>query len=125
MKDLLKILFCLNFSLILLHEMDAIRCKEWKMFIYLKDMKEGTAYKVFTLLHLPLYFALIFFMLDNTTKLYPKIAIGIDVFLIFHSIIHFLFRNNKNNEINSLFSKCLIYAMGLISIIHIILFSLF
>ncbi|WP_395939549.1 DUF6713 family protein [Clostridium sp. DJ247] len=43
---------------------------------------------------------------------------------MFHAIIHFLFRKNENNELNNLFSKFIIYAMGLISIVHIILFSI-
>ena len=34
-------------SLLLIHEMDAIRTKEWKMFIILKDMADETAYKIF------------------------------------------------------------------------------
>ncbi|MEM5012432.1 DUF6713 family protein [Niallia taxi] len=42
-------------SLFLLHEMDAIRRSEWRMFIVLKDTEDSTAYMVFTLIHLPLY----------------------------------------------------------------------
>jgi len=38
------------------HEMDAIRTKEWRMLIILKDIADETAYKIFTLAHLPLYF---------------------------------------------------------------------
>jgi len=52
----LPILFAFNFSLLLLHEMDAIRAKEWKMFAVLKNMNEQNGYIVFSLLHLPLYF---------------------------------------------------------------------
>ena len=52
----IQVLFFINVSLILVHEMDAIRCKEWKMFIMLKDIKEEYGYLIFTLLHLPIYF---------------------------------------------------------------------
>ncbi|WP_368665131.1 DUF6713 family protein, partial [Paenibacillus borealis] len=48
-------IFSINFALLLLHEMDAIRAKEWRMFIILKDMEDNRVFKVFTILHLPLY----------------------------------------------------------------------
>lgn len=119
--NLIKILFCLNFSLILLHEMDAIRCKEWKMFIVLKDMKESYGYLVFALIHLPLYFLSIAAIFSNINYFYSKESIWIDLLLILHSIIHFIFKKNRNNEFNNLFSQCVIYVMSLIAIIRIIL----
>nr|WP_260456143.1 DUF6713 family protein [Enterococcus gilvus] len=45
----LTILFALELALLLTHEMDAIRHKEWRMFVFLKDLPEQTAYWVFTL----------------------------------------------------------------------------
>ncbi|EKQ54272.1 MULTISPECIES: DUF6713 family protein [unclassified Clostridium] len=122
MEYSLKMLFCINFSLILLHEMDAIRNREWMMFIILKEMKDDAGYKVFTLAHLPLYFLIIFALLNN--NLYFNISIGLDIFLILHSIIHFLFRRKPNNNFNGIFSKSIIYGMGLVSIIHLLFFNL-
>ena len=63
MPNFLLILFLFNLSLFLLHEMDAIRRSEWKLFIVLKDMEADKAYTYFTWIHLPLYtiiFALLF-----------------------------------------------------------------
>lgn len=37
-------IFILMLSLLVIHEMDAIRSKEWKMFIVLKDMADEKAY---------------------------------------------------------------------------------
>ncbi|WP_327204690.1 DUF6713 family protein, partial [Paenibacillus terrae] len=45
MPDFLLVLFLLNLSLFLLHEMDAIRHSEWRLFIVLKDMEDSKAYK--------------------------------------------------------------------------------
>ena len=56
MPNLLLILFLLNLSIFLLHEMDAIRRSEWRLFIVLKDMEDSKAYQVFTGIHLSLYF---------------------------------------------------------------------
>lgn len=121
MGELLKILFCLNFTLILLHEMDAIKNKEWKMFIWLKSMKDNKGYKIFTALHLPLYFLAILALIDK--NFYLELSIGLDIFLIFHLIIHFLFRKNRNNEFDNLFSQCIICGMGFISIVHLVIYS--
>lgn len=67
-------LFIFMITLLLIHEMDAIRTKEWRMFIVLKDMPDEKAYKIFTLAHIPLYFIAIFVMvrggiLANTVQL--------------------------------------------------------
>jgi len=114
--------FLLNFSLLLLHEMDAIRAKEWKMFVILKDMKEQTAYFVFSLLHLPLYFWIIYSITQTSSGKHNYIFLVTDAFLIFHSVIHFFFRKHKANEFKSFYSKALIYLMGILAMIHLVLY---
>ncbi len=47
--------FLLGFCLLLVHEMDAIRCKEWRVFPITSRMEDEAGYRVFTLLHIPLY----------------------------------------------------------------------
>ena len=114
-------LFALNFSLLLLHEMDAIRAKEWKMFIILKDMKEQTGYIVFALLHLPLYFWVVFSISQVWSYQYGFVYLVTDIFLIAHAILHFFFRRNSANEFSSIYSNILIYSMALLAILHLIL----
>ncbi|MCY6960251.1 DUF6713 family protein [Clostridium brassicae] len=119
MKLLLELLFALNFSLILLHEMDAIRQKEWKMFIFLKDMKEDVAYWIFTVIHLPLYFAVIVLLLSGDGKYQMTLSIGLDIFIVFHTIIHYVFKNKINNGFNNIFSNLIINTGCIISLLHI------
>jgi hypothetical protein len=89
---MITLLFVLIISLLLIHEMDAIRTKEWKMFIILKDLPDETAYKAFTIAHLPLYFSAILTLVQvNLTAIYYII----DLFLIAHTVIHFCFRKKK------------------------------
>jgi hypothetical protein len=115
---LMNVLFILNLSLLMLHEMDAIRNKEWTMFAFLKDMEENRAYWVFTLVHLPLY-ALFFCGLIFDGWQTP-VSYGLDLFLIFHTIIHYVFRNKPNNHFSSRFSWLLISTMGVFSVAHIL-----
>ena len=119
--NLIPILFALNFSLLLLHEMDAIRSKEWKMFIILKSMREETAYIVFSIIHLPLYFWIIFTISQVFNSGYAFVYLLTDVFLIVHTGIHFFFRKHAANGFSSLYSNILIYIMGILAFIHLIM----
>ena len=93
MTNLINGFFALELGLLLTHEMDAIRHKEWEMFIFLKDLPENTAYLVFTLPHILLYALVLFFLLlNNITILYV-----VDIFVICHLFIHFIFRRHPNN----------------------------
>ena len=110
------------FGLILLfsHEMDAIRRKEWKMFIFLKDLNEETGYRVFTFLHLPLYILLFWglFIANETTAYY--FALGLNIFYIIHLGLHLSFINNKNNEFKGLFSWVLLIGLAITGLVYII-----
>lgn len=117
----LPILFAVNFSFLLLHEMDAVRAKEWNMFILLKDMKEETAYIVFSLIHLPVYVWVIFTVSQIWSGGYAVVWLIADIFLILHAVIHFFFRKHAANGFHSIYSNILIYATGILSIAHLLL----
>ena len=117
----IPVLFALNFSLLLLHEMDAVRAREWKMFIILKSMREETAYIIFSVVHLPLYFWVIFTVSQTHSSGYAFVYLITDVFLIAHTVIHFFFRRHAANGFFSAYSNALIYIMGVLALIHLIL----
>ena len=108
MPDLLLILFLLNLSIFLLHEMDAIRRSEWRLFIVLKDMKDSKAYQVFIVIHLFLYVIILSLLFSP----YQTITFWVlDIFFIIHTILHLLFE--------STFSRAIIYPMGFLATIHL------
>lgn len=121
MDLLLRLLFCINVGLFISHEMDAIRCKEWGMFIFLKDMKEDIAYLIFSIVHIPFYAGLLYLVAYGSSGIKNTFSIILDVFLIFHCIIHFAFRNKQQNFFKNRYSLSIINLMGAISIIHMIL----
>ena len=114
-------LFVLKLSLLLLHEMDAVRAREWKMFIFLKSMREETAYIIFSVVHLPLYFWALFTISQPFSSGYTFVYLITDVFLIAHTVIHFFFRRHAANSFSSAYSNALIYIMGVLAVIHLIL----
>lgn len=119
MTNLINGLFALELGLLLTHEMDAIRHKEWEMFIFLKDLPENTAYLVFTLPHILLYALVLFFLLlNNITILYV-----VDIFVICHLFIHFIFRRHPNNQLTGFWSLVIINLAGIIAAVHLILMA--
>lgn len=108
-------------SLFLIHEMDAIRTKEWKMFIFFRNVKEENAYRVFTAVHFPLYFIMLYFIIQGNDRIRIWFFFVLDTLLILHTLVHFLFRKNKNNGFSSLLSKSIIYLIGIVAIINLFL----
>jgi hypothetical protein len=113
-------LFILNISLLILHEMDAIRRKEWRLFAVLKGMKEENGYLVFSLLHLPLCFIILYFIMNAGGPNYQLFTLVINIFLIFHGVIHLLFRNKINNEFRGAYSYAIIFTMSVIAALQLV-----
>jgi len=113
----LNVLLALNLSLLFMHEMDAIKAKEWRLFVFLKDLEDELAYKIFTIIHLPLYFVLLYSIIERSTTAY----IVLDVFLIGHTVAHALFeRYHPRYEFKNRLSRAIIYPMGVVAIIHLV-----
>lgn len=107
MQIVIHAIFALELALLLTHEMDAVHKKEWKMFFVLKDMAEERGYCFFTILHIPLYTAILMLLLSD----YVRIGFYImDVFLIAHLLVHVLFKKHPANNLNGRLSKSLIYS---------------
>ncbi|KPN96069.1 DUF6713 family protein [Lysinibacillus sp. ZYM-1] len=119
MPDLLLILFLFNLALFLLHEMDAIRRSEWRLFIVLKDLEDSKAYQIFTIIHLFLYVIILTLLFSQ----YQTITFWVlDIFFIIHAILHLLFERHPRNEFKNTFSRAIIYPMGMLAAIHLFFF---
>jgi hypothetical protein len=112
-----EILLFTNLSLLILHEMDAIHCKEWKLFGFLSKLPDSTGRIIFSILHLPL-FIIIFFLIEYQFEIFFWI---LNIFLVFHLLIHWIFNKHKFNNFKSRYSSLLIISMGLIGVISILL----
>jgi len=103
----IRILFWINISLFILHEMDAIKTHEWKMMIFMNRLSDNVGHVVFTSLHFPL-FMLVFYFMDNR---FTHLFLTISVLLIVHQFVHILFRKHTENRMNNIFSKTIIFLM--------------
>lgn len=101
------------FSLLLTHEMDAVRRREWRIFPLLRRIADDArGYTVFTAIHVPLYVALLWALFPGGAINRP-VAIGFDVFCAIHVLLHRLFRNHPRYQFNNPFSWSLIIGAGI------------
>jgi hypothetical protein len=101
-------LFNLGLTFILLHEMDAIRCKEWRIFPLTSMLEDRLGYIVFLFMHIPLFYC-IFFQLNNATFHWY-----FDIFLMVHVGLHILFLKHPKNEFRDWISWSIIIGAGVL-----------
>ncbi len=123
--DALVFLFYTNLSLLILHELDAIRRKEWRLFAFLKDMDDERAHQVFTLLHLPILVFIFWFLTHQAISTIFWFQIIIDTFLMIHLGLHLSIRNHENYQFSGKFSIRLIQSMALLGFIHVSIVALY
>jgi hypothetical protein len=100
------VFFLLAFALLVLHEMDAIRCREWRIFPGLSLLNDVWGYRVFVWAHVPLLYALLAALLDPQRQ--QALVSGFDVFAVVHLGLHVLFVWHPKNEFKDLFSWSII-----------------
>jgi hypothetical protein len=109
--------FYLGVSFILLHEMDAVRCHEWRIFPGLSLLSDRLAFILFMLAHVPL-FAWIIASIGN-----PSFRSGFDIFLIIHLGLHLLFLGHPKNEFKDWISWVIISGAGVCGAIDFLIYT--
>ena len=88
--------FYLALSFLLIHEMDAVRCKEWRIFPLVALLEEKLGFQVFMLVHIPLFGILLWALIGSET---PTGWIrGLNYFCLLHLIAHILYLRHPKNE---------------------------
>ncbi|MES2656373.1 MAG: DUF6713 family protein [Bacteroidota bacterium] len=106
--------FYVGFSFFLAHQMDAIRCKEWRIIPLLSLLEDDLGYIVFLFAHIPIAFV-IFSQLThgNDIELFIK---NFDIFMVLHIGLHFVFVQHQNNRFNNWISWILILSAGIMGL---------
>jgi len=115
--------FLTAITFLLVHEMDAIHCKEWRIFPGLSRLPEGTGYLVFSAAHIPLVW-LVLAGLASGDIFQPAVRIGLDLFCLAHIGLHAFFHRHPKNEFDSRFSWLIILGTGLAGLIDLIVILL-
>ncbi len=114
----MDILFWFTLSLLFLHEMDAVRNREWRLFAFLNKLDDRTAFQAFTLAHLPLYIFIFFLLSHPSPEVQYRFQLFGDIFFVVHLGLHLLFTPNPANDFTSAFSKGIIRVAGICGALH-------
>ena len=114
--------FFLGFALLLVHEMDAVRLGEWRIFPLLRSLREEAGHVAFTALHVPIY-ALLLALLFGDGGASSAVIVGMDAFFIIHVALHVVFRNHPENRFGSAFSWSLIAGAGACGLVDLVLLA--
>lgn len=117
----MDLIFYFGVSLLLIHELDAVKKHEWRIFPGLSNLKDDLSYHLFVALHIPLFIVLLWFIGHRSENVRYWFQIAIDGFLVIHFGLHLFFKSHNKYEFNQLFSKIIINLMALTGFIHILL----
>lgn len=121
MQTAANLIFFFLLALLIVHELDAIRRYEWRMFIILNKMDDEKAFQIFTVLHIPLLMLIFWLLTHSSTIVVFWFQVVVDVFLIIHKFLHDSFQKHSNNKFDTTFSKRLIDLMAVVGFIHLAL----
>lgn len=110
-------LFYLALSFFYLHEMDAVRCREWRIFPLLSLMSDKWGKIVFIVAHLPL-FLIITIQLNASDN--ERFITGMSFFFIVHLFMHIVYLRHKNNEFNDWISWGAIIGNGAFGLVNLL-----
>ena len=111
--------FSLGLSLLLVHELDAVRAQEWRLLPILRRMPELVGRDVFILVHVPLIALLIWFALHSQPIVRLRFQVAADLFFLLHVGLHRAFRSHPHYDFHSLLSRGLILGAGATGIVHL------
>lgn len=113
------IFFFIALAFIITHELDAIRRHEWRIFPGTSRLADNQGYVVFTLLHIPL-FAILFYYLYTPNGLNQQFVTALNIFFITHLFLHVLALKHPKNEFVTATSWFIIVGAAFFSTLDIV-----
>lgn len=110
--------FFVGLAFLFTHEMDAIRCQEWTIFPGLARLNETSGFVLFMALHIPLYFFLLWGIVDGY-GLNREVVKGLNIFFVAHAVAHGLFLMHPKNKFKSVLSWVLILGSAIAGLIDL------
>lgn len=110
--------FYLGLSFLAMHEMDAIRCKEWRIFPGLSMLNDKWGHIVFIFVHIPLFYFVFWELVHSSNR--EAFIRGFDIFMMLHLGLHILFLKHKKNEFKDWISWSIIMGAALCGLVDLV-----
>ena len=117
---MLDALFVLGAALLVTHQFDAVRRREWRVLPLLRAMPEERAANIFVLLHAPISAATIVLALYPDDG--PRVGFQalMSAFMVAHVGMHRLLRDHPAYGFDNPLSRALIWAPGIVGALYLI-----
>ncbi len=93
----------------MVHEMDAMRCREWRIFPGMSLLNDEWGLRVFLLVHVPLFYLMIAGVATGGTAFVR----GLSIFCLVHCGLHLLFLLHPKNEFTDRISWSIIVGAAM------------
>lgn len=112
--------FLLAMALLFVHEMDAVRCHEWRILPVLSRLGERVAMLWFVWSHVPLFVIVIWAAARSINASGDLFSILFSAFCILHAFLHLAYERHPLNEFRNALSRSIIWSCagaGLLAIV--------
>jgi len=114
-----NILFYTALAFLIAHEMDAVRCREWRIFPGLSLLNDKLGFRIFLLAHIPL-FSFLFLELYKSNNL-TNLIYYLEIFFVVHLVLHLLYLRHPKNEFKDWISWTLIITPAVLGITDLVI----
>jgi hypothetical protein len=118
-------LFWLGVAVLMAHELDAVRAREWRLLYVLRRLPEESARAAFIVLHVPLLMAMIWLGGFPDPAVRTPFQAALDLFLIVHAGLHKRLEHHPFYDFDGALSRALIIGAALAGALHLVLLGLF
>ena len=120
MDILLLWLMIANITLLSMHETDAAYWKEWRLFgSWGSSLADRTGLTIFVLARIPIYLLLLSGLVFLNSAYGRSVSIFFSGFLIFHFIIHMIYKRKGSEEFDWPISYITQFAMLAVSLVQL------
>jgi hypothetical protein len=113
--------FYLGFGTLLAHELDSMVNHEWRVIPIIRLLSDQMGMIVFIAAHIPIFALLVALVSNKNSKTRRITRIAIGLFLLFHGLLHIVFKNHPAYEFSNVFSHFLIFGGSTLGVIYLIL----
>ena len=109
-EQLHELFFLMALALLFTHELDAVRCREWRIFPLTAFLDDEIGMRVFILAHVPLFAIIIFFAGRSLTAGGDAFSLGMAIFCVVHAFIHWAYERHPKCEFRNTLSRAIIWS---------------
>lgn len=113
-------LLLLGFALLASHEIDAALAAEWRLLLVLRDLADPTAATAFTLLHVPLFAALLWLLFHPRPRVQSGARSVFMAFLVVHAGLHAALSGHPLYGFSGWDSNLLIFGAGVTGLAYLV-----